>query len=427
MNQCRWQLPEKVMLRVGFDDEKDAPPLLPPTLSPHWQGLNHQQGDVIIETMGHFKAAFVSDISPSNRTNSGEVLALWSCVAGYAEALATHKQQRYHIFPLPFGALQRLIREEFIPRIQSVSVGMLSPTHRETVQAVANGIWAQTLNKPNTRDEIHANSVYVWLRGRIDRKSLDCFGAALTTIAGCHIRGLNSSQLTLSEDHAYERHVLGTSSGNSGGGPLLIGTCEVAVPGTTKAAQAKRGREIAETFPKDATLTPQTSWLYMASNAVVCDSIPMTLVAVVGNINCTIEKQQPQKKSLASGQLYDFKRDLLWILYDHGHMSKFPFGLLELGDCEEHRGSPRSEEWVKVDSIPEPILQNEKLFYDAILINQVLYNEAQVYPYFCKSLGVGGTYCTIIGADGWEIVQYLLILYCTFLLRCRTLSQGCWQ
>ena len=312
----------------------------------------------MIATMSDLQAAFVLDLSKSSKNvhnhTSGETIALWSCVVGYAEALATHKRQRYHIFPIPFGALQRLIRDEFVPKIQSVSVASLSssslPSHRETVQAVANMIWAHTLNKPNTRDEIHANSVYVWLRGRmIDRKSLDCFGAALTTIAGCHIRGLTSSQLVLSEDHAYERHVISERSSSTTSGQPSFGTCEVAVPGTTKAAQLKRGREIAHTFSKGTTLTPQTSWLYMASNPVVCDSLPMTLVAVVGNVNCTIERQlHPHNRSLMSGQLYDFKRDLLWILYDHGHMSKFPFGLLELGDCDEHRGSPRSEEWVQM-------------------------------------------------------------------------------
>ncbi len=367
------------MSRVGFDDGKDVPLLHPPHLSLHWQSLEHQESDRMIASMNDLKEVFESDLLQTTCTDSGELLALWSCVAGYAESLATHKQQRYHIFPLPFEALQRLIRKEFTPKM-NFSSSIESTSHREIVKTVANIIWSHTLTKPNTRDEIHANSVYVWLRGRIDRKSLDCFGAALTTIAGCHIRGLTSSLLALSEDHAYERHVLESGA---------IGTCEVAVPGTTKAAQAKRGREIAETFPKDALLTPQTSWLYMASNPVVCDSIPMMLVAVIANINCTIEKQQSNKKCLASGQLYDFKRDMLWILYDQGHMAKFPFGLLELGDCEEHRGSSRSEEWVKVDQIPELILLNEKLYWDAIHINKKFYDEAQVYPYFCKSFHYG--------------------------------------
>jgi hypothetical protein len=105
-------------------------------------------------------------------------------------------------------------------------------------------------------------------------------------------------------------------------------------------------------------------------------------VAVVGNINCTIEKMK-KGYYLGSGQLYDVKRELLWILYDLEHMKRFPFGLLELGDCEEHRGSPRSSEWITVADLDEPILVNEKLFRDAIQINHDNYNEAQVYPYYC--------------------------------------------
>jgi hypothetical protein len=120
----------------------------------------------------------------------------------------------------------------------------------------------------------------------------------------------------------------------------------------------------------------------MASNPVVCDSIPMALVAVMGNINCSIEKRKGS--SLSSGQLYDLKRELLWVLCDEGCMSKFPFGMMELGDCEEHRGSARSEEWVTVPQVKEPILRNEKLFLDAIQVNREVYNDSQTYPYFCE-------------------------------------------
>jgi hypothetical protein len=144
------------------------------------------------------------------------------------------------------------------------------------------------------------------------------------------------------------------------------------------------------------------------------------LVAVIGNINCTIEKQS-SSSFLASGQLYDLKRDLLWILYDHGALSKFPFGLLELGDCEENRGSPRSEEWVQVDNISEPILQNEKLFLDAIHINKTLYDEAQVYPYFCKSS------CGHTITLGLRMVSPPFGILRISIIRRWTLSQGCWQ
>ncbi|KAL3905189.1 MAG: hypothetical protein SGILL_009776 [Bacillariaceae sp.] len=105
------------------------------------------------------------------------------------------------------------------------------------------------------------------------------------------------------------------------------------------------------------------------------------------------------RPTLASGQLYDLKRDLLWVLYDKGHCSKFPFGVLELGDCEEHRESVRGSEMVamseveclkeykiQASSLPPLssilITRNEELFLQAMHINLMEYNESQVYPYF---------------------------------------------
>jgi hypothetical protein len=155
----------------------------------------------------------------------------------------------------------------------------------------------------------------------------------------------------------------------------------IAIPGNTKLAQSKRGREISETYKDSQMMSAETSWLYMANHPVICDSVAMMLVAIVGNLNPTIEKKSTQ--TLSSGELYDFKRDLLWVLYDQGYMNSFPFGLMELRDCEEHRGSKRSDEWVTIPEIPEPILMNEKLFWDAIQVNQRLYQDLQTYPYFC--------------------------------------------
>jgi menin len=261
------------------------------------------------------------------------------------------------------------------------------------VRAVANAVWAKAIPKPNVRDELHANSLYVLLRGHVDKRSLDCFGAAVVTISGLYMLGYTNSMLTLSEDHAYERH-----TENS-----CICTCEMAVPGNTLAQRQKRGREIAATFSenKQRKLTPETSWLYMASNPVVCDSTAMALVAVMGNINCTIEKRKGS--CLASRQLYEVKRELLWVLYDAGHMKQFPFGMMELGDCEEHCGSMRGEEWVTVPGVDEPILVNEKLFREAIQVSRDVYNDAQVYPYY-----YAGHYHKDAGNEGPES-EYRLV------------------
>jgi len=140
------------------------------------------------------------------------------------------------------------------------------------------------------------------------------------------------------------------------------------------------------------------------------------LVAVIANINPTIDAPSPSSAasygstSLVSGQLYRLKRDLLWVLYDMGYMDKFPFGLLELADCEEHVESHRTalenNQWVETnlikrptsqrpgrqkeeddnsssDSLSEPImvLRIEELYLKAIDINRRLYQESQVYPY----------------------------------------------
>ena len=170
----------------------------------------------------------------------------------------------------------------------------------------------------------------------------------------------------------------------------------MAIPGSTKRQKAKRGCEIAETFRDKKTcilLTPETSWLYMGTNPVVCSTVTMSLVPIVANINCTIRSKPPgstggtiKGSSLESRQLYHLKRELLWILYDLGATKAFPFGILELGDCEATVGSERGEEWV-VSQSPlvehgEPIMRNEELFLEAIGISTDQYNDAQVYPYY---------------------------------------------
>ncbi len=197
-------------------------------------------------------------------------------------------------------------------------------------------------------------------------------------------------------DHAYERHTIRLSKdGNEAEIGNLEGTCEVAIPGSTKRQKAKRACEIKDTFrDKKACvlLTPESSWLYMATNPVVCSTVPMSLVPIIANINCNIRSKQPgssgssKGSSLESRQLYRLKRELLWILYDEGAMKKFPFGILELGDCEGTVGSKRGEEWV-LSKTPlvehsEPIMKNEELFLEAIEICRKDYNDAQVYPYY---------------------------------------------
>ncbi|KAG7370557.1 Menin domain family protein [Nitzschia inconspicua] len=426
----------------------------PPQDSLHWQMLNHQPGDglltdqvSLLRSFGNDLGRIDADLSETVNHDTRDwhynlVLATWSCIFGYCEALATHKDplRRFDLFPVPIDALRRLVQEEFVPLIKSavemlpdatvrstitktndniLSIQRVQNQHRERVQGISNAIWQNTLPKANIKDELHANSVYICLRGKaVDKKSLDCFGAAVTTIAALLILGNDSQQeeyrvqsyLTLSEDHAYERHevVSKVVDNQHDNVSIVTGTCEVAIPGTTNLAKSKRGREISFTLENNndagddkpnQRIVPENSWLYMAKNPVVCKTLPMALVAIVGNMNPTIEMPSSANKPiLASGQLYDMKRDLLWILYDRGHMKEFPFGILELGDCEEHRETSRGKEEIELSSLdfipqyqqkssssynpPITITRNEQLLLEAIQINRSVFQEGQVYPYF---------------------------------------------
>ena len=242
-------------------------------------------------------------------------------------------------------------------------------------------------------------------------------------MTGIYILGFKSC-LTLSEDHAYESHWeeesvddgmdKASSSKSSNGSSKTTpqrkrATCEVAIPGNTLASQSKQGKEISETFIQlKSSITPESSWLYMASNPVLCDSPGMALAALLSNVNCDVEKMQKGANSdgklqVVSGALYKLKRDMLWVLYDWGYMKSFAFALMELGECEEHVGSERGMEWVNVGSLVKnmdadvdttnvdtsaetetTLLWNEKLFLDAISVSINVYNDSRVYPYLCE-------------------------------------------
>jgi len=439
--------------RVAYDK-----PTLDPSESPHWQSLTHVPGDRLLHDINELKQAWKDDLSVLNDRkvavqdtgvaavgkNKDLILPLWSTICGYCEALSTHKdaQKRFRIFPIPIDALRRLVTEEFAPFCQQLTediatvefsaaskrsststdtTSMPISEHRQAVRCVSNAVWKKAQGKAkSTRDELHANSVYVCFRGNIDKRSLDCFGAAVVTIASLHNVLPDASSfsfLTLSEDHAYESHTLSNDALTNGGTTTttttahanmsdrkVYGTCEIALPGNTKEIQQTRGLEVAEALKKvnkrkstsscNNMVTPETSWLYMRAHPVICDSIPMTLAAVVGNINCSIVDKQQEASSnssnnnafVTSAPLMDIKRELLWVLYDLNHLSKFPFGLMELAECEEHRTTDRGLEWCQVDSllgIQEPVMAVEKLYLDAMSISRTVYGDAQAYPYFC--------------------------------------------
>lgn len=363
-------------------------PTASPRDSPSWQSLEHQDGDQLIQNLDEIKEIFSSDMF----TRSDERLALWSCLLGYCEALSTHKKDRYSIFPIPIDALHRLVLNEFTPPSAA--------THRSTAQRVSNWIWGKVLSKSNAKDELHANSLYTILRGKVEGKSVDCFGAALCTVIGLRQLGYTNSILTLSKDHAYESHVEEDST-------TMMCTCEVAIPGNTKAQQAKRGQETGTTFHGKAS-TPETSWLYMATCPVYCRTATMIMAAALANLNPLIEFKANHCSEINSEPLIVMKRELLWILKDAGHLHQFPFAMCELGWSEEHCTSPRGDTMVSIPDLASvPVTSIEALYHEAIVCSRTFYNDKQGYPY-CYM----GFFLKYVGQDDESGLSVALQYFC---------------
>ena len=188
--------------RVVFDDEISdingtQTAMKGPQESEHWQSLVHQESDKWVHTLQQLIDRFRADVVASKKcvTNDygGETMAIWSCLSGYCEALATHKEasKRYSVFPIPMDAIVRLGTNEFRTTVLDRAEASLAndhssssqERHRARVRAVANAVWGTALSS-SKKDEEHANSLYVCLRGSIDRKSIDCLGSSVTTVAG---------------------------------------------------------------------------------------------------------------------------------------------------------------------------------------------------------------------------------------------------
>ena len=166
-----------------------------PRDSKHWQSLVHRESDRWIHSLEELKDRFRSDLDANSSAGKssihGGTMAFWSCVAGYCEALATHKETRYEIFPIPIDALKRLARDEFETKILAVARASVEASdavikncsktenkyqqevHRIKVRAVANAVWDTAVNS-SKKDEEHANSVlHRFVEGRLPRVWVD--------------------------------------------------------------------------------------------------------------------------------------------------------------------------------------------------------------------------------------------------------------
>lgn len=229
---------------------------------------------------------------------------------------------------------------------------------RALIKHVADIVW-NTLSKSHYKDRPHLQSIYSYLTGESVKgfvmksfmnhhsfplgsgSKLDCFGVALAVVAACQVLDLPEVHLALSEDHAW---VVFGKDGTE--------TAEVTWHG--KGNEDKRGQ------PVDIEKA-KTSWLYLAGQPVVCDR-HMEVAAVVSSMNPAITANMD---SIECGVL---QQELLWLLYDMGHLKQYPLALGNLGDLEEI--SP---------TLGRPPCH--ALFNEAVQVSQRVYANHHVYPY----------------------------------------------
>lgn len=81
-----------------------------------------------------------------------------------------------------------------------------------------------------------------------------------------------------------------------------------------KGNEDKRGQKIKDSGPG------HRSWLYVNGHPVVCNR-HMEVSALVSSINPSINQSNDAL------EVATLQKNLLWLLYDEGHLSKFPLAL----------------------------------------------------------------------------------------------------
>ncbi|XP_020804534.1 menin isoform X2 [Drosophila serrata] len=207
---------------------------------------------------------------------------------------------------------------------------------REVIKKVSDVIW-NSLIRSSYKDRAHLQNLYSYLSGN----KLDCFGVALAVVAGCQLLGYKDVRLAISEDHAWVVF-----------GQKRVETIEVTWHG--KGSEDKRGQDIRPGIESG-------SWLYLGGLAVICER-GMEVAAICAALNISLTSNSD------CVEVAELQQQLLWLLYDLGHLKRYPMALGTLGELEEiHR--------------THPSISCEQLYREAIDSARTHYRNHHVYPY----------------------------------------------
>ncbi|XP_067010072.1 menin [Anabrus simplex] len=283
--------------------------------------------------------------------NPGEPdLALLSIVVGAIENSLTCKgtitvQKETDTFGEPkLPAVEYHITEALYSKFHAIIKGAVDLSlydnskfaTRELVKKVSDVIW-NSLSRSYYKDRAHLQSLYSYLTGN----KLDCFGVAFAVVAGCQVLGYRDVHLALSEDHAWV--VFGEGGKES---------AEVTWHG--KGNEDKRGQPIGPSMGSK-------SWLYVNGCPVICTR-PMEVAALVSAINPSLNATSEAMEVAL------LQQELLWLLYDLGHLTHYPMAIGNLSDLEEVSPTPGRPPC-------------STLFREAAFSARTYYKNQHVYPY----------------------------------------------
>nr|XP_033813286.1 menin [Geotrypetes seraphini]XP_033813288.1 menin [Geotrypetes seraphini]XP_033813289.1 menin [Geotrypetes seraphini]XP_033813290.1 menin [Geotrypetes seraphini] len=207
---------------------------------------------------------------------------------------------------------------------------------RELVKRVSDIIW-NSLSRSYFKDRAHIQSLFSFITGT----KLDSSGVAFAVVAACQVLGLPDVHLALSEDHAW---VVFGAEGEQ--------TAEVTWHG--KGNEDRRGQTV------DAGVA-ERSWLYLKGYYLRCDR-QMEVAFMVCAINPSIDLHTD------SLELLRLQQKLLWVLYDLGHLERYPMALGNLADLEELEPTQG-----RLDPLT--------LYHKGIGAAQKFYQNEHIYPY----------------------------------------------
>ncbi|XP_053305152.1 menin [Spea bombifrons] len=220
---------------------------------------------------------------------------------------------------------------------------------RELIRRVSDVIW-NGLSRSYFKDRAHIQSLFSFVTGT----KLDSPGVAFAVVAACQVLGLSDVHLALSEDHAW---VVFGKDGEQ--------TAEVTWHG--KGNEDRRGQSV-------NSGVSEKSWLYLNGRYLRCDR-HMEVAFMVCAINPSIDAHTD------SLELLQLQQSLLWVLYDGGHLNKYPMALGNLADLEDLSST---------SGRPKPL----ELYNKAIHSSRVHYENQHLYPhiylaaYHCRNKNV---------------------------------------